>query len=435
MRNIRRQKNKFVYIFPITLLFYFLYNFINRGIISSYPNIMIDVLLFILSFCIFILFFSFFIFPNTEITNLLPILQRVFLFMVDKVGSINHIKNGKNVEINGNSTKNNPGLILLDSSSAAIIGKSTNFHKAVGPGVVFTAKDEIILDSIDLQIQRQLLGPLENENPYSMRQQKEQSSSSDSQVQRASETKAITRDGIEVIASFLLTFKIRSKPGEGNTPFGYNPLSVERAILGQTIDHNSNSHNEDSMGWTKLPGILVVDIWRELIQKYKLNDLFQITESKLDLCVQYVNARLAQKQYKEIDAFGNKTETQNTSKEYQFLEDRGIEFLEIQLKKIHLPPEIEDGIVNRWESSWSKITTSEKTTISRLRGQAIADGITSAQKSISELIAQNTFKLSKEGTLTTKNLISQILSSRRHQSKINPVSPEIHSNNEKKSNE
>jgi hypothetical protein len=417
MRNIRRQnKNKFVYIILIILFFYILYQILNQGIISNFPNIIIDVIFFILSFFTFILFFSLFILPNTEFTNIFPILHRVYLYLVGNLGSIIHVKNGKKFDMNGISIKNNPGLILLDASSAAIIGKTTRFHRAVGPGVVFTNKNEIIMDSIDLQIQKQLLGPLENENPYSIRLQKEKSNSYDSEVQRASETKVITRDGIEIIASFSITFKIKSKPGEGNTPFGYNPLSVERAILGQTVDHKSGSHNEYSTSWTELPGFLVVDIWRELIHKYKLNELFQINGSNLDNCLKYLHSRLAQKEYEEIDEFGNRTGTQISSKEYLFLEDHGIEFLDIQLKRLYLPPDIEDGLVNRWESAWSNTTTSDETIISRLRNNAISNGKISGQKLISDLIIQKTLRLKTEGTLTPKILISQLLSAREDQS-------------------
>ncbi len=421
MRNIRRQ-NKFVYIIPIILFFYILYQILNRGIISSFLNIIIDIIFFILSFSTFILFFSLFILPNTEFTNLFPILHRIYLYLVGNLGSISHVKNGKKFDMNGISIKNNPGLILLDASSAAIIGKTTRFHRAVGPGAVFTNKNEIIMDSIDLQIQKQSLGPLENENPYSIRQQKEKSNSYNSQVQRASETKVITRDGIEIIASFSITFKIKSKPGEGNTPFGYNPLSVERAILGQTVNYKSGSHNEYSRSWTELPGFLVVDIWRELIHKYKLNELFQINGSNLDNCLEYLHTRLTQKEYEEIDEFGNRTGIQISSKEYQFLEGHGIEFLEIQLKRLYLPPEIEDGLVNRWESTWSNITTSEETIISRLRNDAVSNGKTSGQKSISDLIIQITLRLTTEGTLTPKKFISQLLSAREDRSNNNKMS-------------
>jgi hypothetical protein len=436
MRSIRRQnRNKFFYIIPIVLFLYSLYQFLDQGIASIFPNILIDVIFFVLSFFTFILIFSFFLFPNTEITNLLPILHRVFLFLSGKNGSINHVKNGKKIEMNGISSKSNPGLVLLDSSSAAIIGKTTRFHRAVGPGIVFTNKNETLTDSVDLRIQKHSLGPLENENPYLIRQQKEKSNSYDAQVQRASETKVITRDGIEIIASFSLTFKIRSKPGEGNTPFGYNPLSVERAILGQTVDHKSGLQNEYSRSWTELPGLLAVDIWRELIHKYKLNELFQINGSSLDYCLEYMHNRLAQQRYEEIDEFGNRTGIQISSKEYQFLEDRGIEFLEIQLKRLYLPPDIEDGLVNRWESAWSTITTSEKKIISRLRGQAITDGKTSGQELISELITQIILGFTNEGTLTPNNLISRLLSARKDRSRKEKGFPEDSSNNTKKSSE
>ncbi len=434
MRSIRRQNKNIgpILVFFFVIFFYIIYLLFNGGIISNLSNLLIDISLFILSFFAFLFFFSIFIFPFTEIKNLFPIFHRVFLFMTGRHGSIGLVKNGVMIEKSGISHKNDPGLALLDSSSAAIIGKTTRYHRAVGPGIVFIQKNEMVTDTVSLQPQKQFIGPLEDENPYSIKQKNENPESYYSRVQRASDTKAVTRDGLEIIASFSLIYKIKSKPGEGNSPFGYNPLSVERAILGQSVDLNSNQINGSVKSWISLPGLLVVDIWRELIHKYKLNELFQVNATHLDCCMANLRSRLTQQEYEEIDEFGNKTEKLISSREYSLLQDRGIVFLEIQLKKLFPPPEIEEGLINQWESSWLKISNNEQAIISRLQGQAISDGKLSGKKITTDLISQITTKLTAEGILTPKNLIDQVRSTHENQSQKRFISQDNRLNNDKK---
>ena len=418
MHSIRRQNNdtKLVLVFFFLITIYIIYLLINVGNNNNLSNLIIDTSLLILSFFIFLFFFSIFIIPFKEIKDLLPIFLRVLLFMTGKHGSISHVNNGVKTEWHMASLKKNPGLILLDSSSAAMISLSTRYHHAVGPGLVFTKNNEVLADTVALQLQRQIIGPLEDENPYSGKQKYEKPDSYISRSQRASETKATTRDGIEIIATFSLTFKIKSKSGEGDSPFGYNPLSVERAILGQPIEINSDSQNGSFKSWMALSGILAVDIWRELIHKYKLNELFQVNGSHLDYCLENLLARLTQQKYEEIDEYGRKTGKYAISNEYQLLEDRGIDFSDIQLKKISLPPEIEDGLIDQWESSWLRTLNNEQTTITRLQDQAIADGKQSGKKIIAEMTSQLVNQLAVDGVLTPKTLISHALTAYEHQS-------------------
>ncbi len=418
MRSIRRQNRNLspIIIFFSVIIFDIVYLLFNGGIYSNLSNLIIDACLFILSFFAFLFFFSIFIFPFTDIKNLFPIFYRVLLFMTGMHGSISQVKNGMMIEKNGISHKNNPGSALLDSSSAAIISKTTQYHRAVGPGIVFTQKNEFIANTISLQPQKQLIGPLEDEDPYSTKRKNEKPESYYSRVQRVSDTKAVTRDGLEIIASFSIFYKIKSKPGEGNSPFGYNPLSVERAILGQSVDLNSNQMNGLAKNWTTLPGHLVVDIWRELINKYKFNELFQVKDTHLEYCIENLRSRLMQQEYEEIDEFGIKTEILIPSKEYRLLQDRGIVILEIRLKRLSFPPEIEEGLINQWESSSMKISNNEQEIISRLQEKAILDGKLYGKKFVTDLISQMTDKLTAEGVLTPKNLINQLRSIHENQS-------------------
>ena len=419
MRKIRRQNSniKLILIVLFALTVYIIWLLNTGGISNNFSILLIDTFILIFSFFIFLFFFSIFIFPFQEIRDLFSVFYRVLLFIAGKHGFISHVNSGVKTDKYMASIKSNPGLILLDSASAAIIGNPTGFHRAVGPGVIFTDKNEVLADTVDLQIQKEIIGPLEGENPYSEKLKFEKPDSYFSRIQRASETRAITRDGITIVATFSITFKIKSKQGEGKSPFGYDPLSVERAILSQTINIKGEQWNGDPKSWTTLPGLLAIDIWREMIHKYRMNELFQVNGSNLVFCLENIYSRLTNQQYEAVDEFGNRTGKFVPSSEYQLLENRGIDFVEIQLIKISLPPEIEDGLVDQWESSWLKISDIEQTSISRLRDLAIADGKKSGKKIFAGMISLIINKLASEEILTPKNLIDQMLASYKNQSK------------------
>jgi hypothetical protein len=434
MRSIHRQKNnrRLIYFLIFAITIYIIYIFFNREIGSNSLNLFIDLVLFFTSFFLFLLFFSLFIIPVTETKDLMSIFYRILLFITGNHGLISNVNNGIRTDKFFVFTKNKPGLILLDSSSAAIISKFSRFHHVVGPGIVFTDKDEELVDTINLQLHKRIIGPLENENPFLDKQKYEKTDSYTSRVQRASDTKAITRDGIEVVATFIITFKVKSKPGEGNTPFGFNPLFVERAILGQSVNISSLLQDGSSKSWRSLSEILVIDVWRELIHKYKLNELFLVNTPHLKNCIENIFTRLTHPDYEEIDEFGRKTGKSVPSREYQLLEDRGIAFLEIELIKISLPTEIEDVLVNRWESSWSRISSNEQKTITHLNDQAIADGILSGKKAFAEMTIQTTNKLAEDGVLTSGNLINKMLSTYEDRSNKRSGFLDFHLKNEKK---
>jgi hypothetical protein len=369
---------------------------------------LIDSFLFILSFFFFLFFFSLFLFPQTEKFDPISIFHRVLLFITGKHGSIYHVNDGVKLEKQASSIKNNAGLVLIDSSSAAMISKTTRFHRACGPGIVLIQKNEILADTVDLRRQKQIIGPLEGEDPFTERQKSEKPDVYFARIHRASETKAISRDGQEIVASFIIKFKIKSNPGTGGTPFGYDPLSVERALLGQTVNLVANQNNETEKNWTSLPGLLAANIWRELINKFRMIDLIAINEQNLIFILENIFTRLCKKEYEEINEIGKKTGKFVPSKEFKFLEDRGIVLLEIQLRQLYLHPEIEQSLINQWEPSLSNNSNFEQIQISHNRDQAISDGKQSGIKIATNLVSQIINGLAKEGKLIQKNLVQQI---------------------------
>ena len=190
------------------------------------------------------------------------------------------------------------------------------------------------------------------------------SSAYEARISRKNETLAITRDGIQVCANFSLRFKLDAKPGEGNSAYGYNAVSVEKAIIGQSINFEKPDDNpERTTSWKWYPVNLTIDIFREYISKYTLNELFPLTKSEtnlLDLIAHQIKLRLSQAQYYAIDIYGNELSETVFSKEFDLIKKRGIKFLDLSITNMRLPAQIEEELQTRWKTSWMDVANREK---------------------------------------------------------------------------
>ena len=108
-----------------------------------------------------------------------------------------------------------------DSASAAVLRTSTKFLGAIGPGIAFTEAEDSIAGVVDLHIQNHKLGPKIEENPFMPKNESESDAAYEARQKRRSETRAITRDGIEICANVSVVFKIDARAGLGNSQFGF----------------------------------------------------------------------------------------------------------------------------------------------------------------------------------------------------------------------
>jgi hypothetical protein len=107
-------------------------------------------------------------------------------------------------------------------------------------------------------------------------------------------TSALTRDGIEVVPKINVVFRVDTKPTIGNqqsgSRFGYrtgtsreeremeeeDKKAIYNAIVGEGIDPTVPGElHRHRVAWNQLPGRLAVDVWREYVSKFTLDELFQ----------------------------------------------------------------------------------------------------------------------------------------------------------------
>jgi hypothetical protein len=336
MRKVRRQNNFLFILLVIGWMFFGIQSFFSAEGQTAFI-FFLAILFFSFSFFSSMLVFSCFIIPIQDPADLFSVFTRIIRFFLRLHGPIQQIKNGQMETIYAGIDSNLPGLALLDSASAAIISHTTSYHRTVGPGVCFLQKNEKISHTSNLSLQKKWIGPLENENPFLSKVRGESSEGYQSRLKRAEETTAFTADGKKIIASFLVFIKFIANSGEGGSPFGYNPISVNRAFLGGSpsllIKNQLNSYN-----WFDLPGILVSDLWKDEISKFRFNNLFSQKDAKLNDCVNAIQNRLVEKSFSEKQEVVSNNQFQGSS----LLQERGLVIRKIYLMKVYLDNNLEN---------------------------------------------------------------------------------------------
>jgi hypothetical protein len=329
-------------------------------------------IIFFLSLMAFLLFFGQFVLPVINLPERIKAIQRLIYYIFGDHGPAFFIENGELRERRIDRSKSGPGVIILDTASAAVLRTPTRYKGAIGPGIAFTDRNDIIAGIVDLHIQSQSVGPRQDEDPFSAIRKGESSAAYEARTSRKNETLAITRDGIQVCANLSLRFKLDSKPGEGFSAYGFNPESVEKAIIGQSINFEKPDDNpERTTSWKWYPVNLAIDIFREYISKYTLNELFPLTKSEknlLDLIANQINLRLSQSHYYGIDNYGNELNETVFSKEFDLLKKRGIKFIDLSITNLRLPAQIEEELQTRWKTSWMDVASREKKIVEQEQG-------------------------------------------------------------------
>ena len=239
-------------------------------------QLFLDIIVFIIGIAFWKFLFSQFILPVMTLENRKKIFQRL---SVRSDGPAFFINNGRVIAGSGEKDKVDKGVILLDTASAVVLKKLTNFTQTAGPGVVFTEKGESIAEAVGLHKQKDSLGPRSAENPFDSKKDSQSDKEYEAIQKRRFETSALTRDGIEIVPNININFKIDAEPAEAEAAgsrFGYDEEAVRKAVwhTGINPDISSTSRHHD-VGWNQLPVYLVADLWREYLSKYKFEELFQ----------------------------------------------------------------------------------------------------------------------------------------------------------------
>ena len=281
----------------ILLLVYFLQILRMGGIRANLIEIFVDLAcVFPLLLVLWMAFFAQFVLPVRTFRDRQKIFSRLITYLTGGHGPALFIENGEIKEHTGERLKKGPGVLWLDSASAAVTRTAVSIRQTIGPGVHFIELGEYIAGTVDLHTQFQTVGPKESDDAFAPKKDGQPQEEWDQVQDRRKQVSALTRDGIEVIPNVTVIFRINTgfpKERQPGSRFGYrtgvrrsdrlneakDKDAIRRAILAEGINPNAVPDSpRRRVAWNELPAALAVDVWREYAAKFTLDQLFQPTQ-------------------------------------------------------------------------------------------------------------------------------------------------------------
>ena len=263
------------------------------GVQASILYILLDLACVFPAFLVlWIAFFAQFVLPVRTFGDRQKIFDRLITYLSGGHGPAMFIRNGELIKKEGEETKKGPGVLWLDSASAAVTRTAVKIKQTMGPGVHFLDSGEFIAGIVDLHIQAQSIGPKESDKPFDAPDEYDEGEYRQIQDRRK-QVSALTRDGIEVLPNISVSFRLDTgfpKEGQPGSHFGFrigitkkdkekeeqDKAAIQKAILGEGINPNISSDSpRHRVAWNQLPSLLAVDIWREYAAKFTLDELFK----------------------------------------------------------------------------------------------------------------------------------------------------------------
>jgi hypothetical protein len=145
---------------------------------------------------------------------------------------------------------------------------------------------------------------------------------------------------------------------------------------------------KEEVPWTRLPLLLLVDVWREQLRTWDLPALLNSegqAPGPLVRIERAVLARLTHPVIQTVDTDG--TLRRNPSREFRILNDRGIRVLQVSISGFVLPDDVRAEKLHRWRESWSgsvhdavldaeRLTAERRRAGERLAQQALTEDLT-----------------------------------------------------------
>jgi hypothetical protein len=266
------------------------------GIRASFLDIIFDlVCVFPLLLVLWMAFFAQFVLPVRTFRDRQRIFDRLITYLFGGHGPALFIRNGEVIKREGEERKRGPGVLWLDTASAAVTRTAVAIKQTIGPGVHFIQTHEYIAGTVDLHIQSYSI-PKETDNPFKPKTEAQTIEEYNQIQDRCKQVSALTRDGIEVVPRIAVSFRVNTgfpRDGQPGSRFGYrtgvtkkdkereeqDKDAIRRAILGEGINPMAEPDSpRHRIAWNQLPVLLAVDVWREYVGKFTLDELFLPTQ-------------------------------------------------------------------------------------------------------------------------------------------------------------
>ncbi|MDA1330421.1 MAG: hypothetical protein O3B43_05090 [Chloroflexi bacterium] len=327
-----------------------------------YGSLFLDIFLLFAGAIFWFAFFAHFVVPLRRPSDAIQMFKAMSRSLLGNPPESLYLRNGLRTASSKTDNSTPSQILFLDSASAAVLRTDSSYTRAIGPGLNFTQRGERIAGTLDLRVQRRALGPQPDEDPFAPRGLDESTASQQGRLLRRQETSGLTRDSIEVVPRLEVDFRIEGRARKNGNPYPFQAEFVWRAVASEGIAPQSPSDaRARQVAWDWLPIHLTVDVWREYLRKFSLQELFDPSSqaqnannrtkptSGLEELLLMVNQRLRESLVPEKPGAKRKV----SSPEYQLLRNRGLRVHEVRLRELHLDAaRDETRLVNEWSESW-----------------------------------------------------------------------------------
>ncbi|HPH95587.1 MAG TPA: hypothetical protein PKW33_07725 [Anaerolineaceae bacterium] len=352
---------------------------------ANQEAIWLDLALFYWGLLFWMFFLAQFVAPVSTSLQRVMIFWRLWGYFLGRHGPAIFVQNGQVRERTNERKRRGPGLMILDTASAAMLRTDVRFTRPVGPGLAFTTFDirtgttEYVATAFDLRRQSLFIGPQLSENAFEAQRANETPENYRERQSRRTQTSSLTRDGIEAVPSMVVVYQLDTRPGEGGTRYGYNPAVIWQAAAGEDVDSSLPRDDARSrLEWNWLPPYLAADVWRETIRKFTINQLFDMRPdfnpplvnrpvTGVQAVLRHVTQRLTQPEVAELDANGALSGRHVPSREYNLLASRGIRVITVVLLNLQLPAAVDAQMESLWLSTWTIRSRDERMLMDRER--------------------------------------------------------------------
>ncbi|MGD2058720.1 MAG: hypothetical protein PVI04_08310 [Anaerolineales bacterium] len=326
-----------------------------------------------------------FVLPVGNTADRLAAIRRLIGHALGERGPVMYIREGQAIEAHGESERVGPGVFLVDQASAVVFRTDTSFTRAAGPGVIFTRPGERLAEALDLRRQeRRLTGEPDTSDDGASRQDQPERS------------RAITRDGIPVSAELVVQFMLdpghEAEPREGRNPekppFEFHRPSVEKAVYGHVFSEF------DDVPWAELPLRVALDLWREEIKRWSLDDLLEHDGQQHALG--QIRSSILSKLKPAEDPTDADIE-QDAHREAAIIRSRGIRILDVHLHSLRVPPEIQAERQLQWRERWSGAVQDELADATEQVERYRQQGLTEANRQLLDNITASLDELLAAG--------------------------------------
>ncbi|HUF37061.1 MAG TPA: hypothetical protein VMN57_00950 [Anaerolineales bacterium] len=338
-----------------------------------------------------LIFYAQFVLPLHNTRERWEAFTRLVLYVLRRHGPAISIVDGAPKHSTAELERRGRGVIMLDTASAAVLRTPTRFTRAVGPGTVFTGKNETIANAFSLHLQSKSLGPRGGEDPFAEQDEDETDQEYKMRGERRWETRGTTRDGVEVVPRIVTIFKLDNEPNEGQTQFGYNGATIWKANGREGIDpQKATDTHQRRVRWDWLPAFMAAELWREYLSKFMLNDLFMrpnqvVEETGLQKIERFVQTRLTEPRVEHLNEFGKPSgRGKMTSPEYMRMRERGLRVKQVVITNLQFPPEFEARLLGQWRDRWQDQARTTEMTTQQLRSRKRMEGEETALKEFAD---------------------------------------------------